>query len=247
MKKMLERGLLFVMLIIAAFVYTSCSNEDRLYLDNNSTDVDVELIASQYSVLFKEMYTSLLEEKKTELNSNLDIDLSNYEGKLIRQFLPKINAQNQLVQNLLPFKTRTLSDDKLSDTYTNFIHSIKGDIFDQDETILVKKISTYYESLEFTNLDKSTQTIIKLKLETLKKVRVALLESIYEFNTKSMTRISPGDRRIWSYTASNMSQCQLDASIDISLGVIGLVGAAVASPISGIVGVGIALWNYCTD
>lgn len=109
---MLERGLLFVMLIIAAFVYTSCSNEDRLYLDN---------------------------------------------------------------------------------------------------------------------------------------VRVALLESIYEFNTKSMTRISPGDRMIWSYTASNMSQCQLDASIDISLGVIGLVGAAVASPISGIVGVGMALWRYCTD
>lgn len=70
----------------------------------------------------------------------------------------------------------------------------------------------------------SSRQEIRLKLESIKKIRFVVVKGINEFFQKDSfsTRMSPGDRMIWSQSVSIMDGEQLHLLIDMTLAGAGL-------------------------
>lgn len=100
---------------------------------------------------------------------------------------------------------------------------IKSIMFDANVNLLTEKIEEFYVSPYFLTLHQNEQKELKLQLETLAKIRNSWIEILIEYyQPQTTTRMSPGDRMIWSDIAKQMNHKQQSNLIDASLYGIGI-------------------------
>ena len=92
---------------------------------------------------------------------------------------------------------------------------------------MVDEIDAFYDGANFKSLDLASRKEIKLRLESLKKIRFIIIRGVnkYILNETFSTRMSPGDRMIWSQAVSIMDANQLNGIIGMSLWSLGWVTA----------------------
>ena len=141
--------------------------------------------------------------------------------------------------------------DVLSSEYASLYKNLVGTIFKECKKIsvsesdidlnehfknfsLTEKIEEFYVSPYFLTLHQNEQKELKLQLETLAKIRNSWIEILIEYyQPQATTRMSPGDRMIWSDIAKQMNHKQQSNLIDASLYGIGIVCGPIPAGVVG--------------
>ena len=107
-------------------------------------------------------------------------------------------------------------------------------MFNEDVNLLVDKIAKFYMSSDFLTLNDFERQELQLQLETLIKIRNSWIDILTAYaQPQPTTRMSPGDRMIWSDIARQMTPKQQSNVIDASFYGIGLVCGALPAGIVG--------------
>ena len=85
---------------------------------------------------------------------------------------------------------------------------------------------------------------MKLRLESLKKVRYVIINGINEFvrDNNHISRISPGDRMIWSQSVSMLTKDQVHLLIDVTFVGVGFMATGYTNTMISIATTIHAIW-----
>lgn len=125
---------------------------------------------------------------------------------------------------------------------------IKSIMFDANVNLLTEKIEEFYVSPYFLTLHQNEQKELKLQLETLAKIRNSWIEILIEYyQPQATTRMSPGDRMIWSDIAKQMNHKQQSNLIDASLYGIGIVCGPIPAGVVGAIALAKSIFLAIVD
>ena len=198
--------------IILVAAFSSCSSEVETTSSLQQIyEEDVDVLSSEYAYLNEHF--------------------KNFSDVYFSQLSPKELA----LINRKSYSSETRNDNSSAIVIPeDFIMQIKSIMFDANVNLLTEKIEEFYVSPYFLTLHQNEQKELKLQLETLAKIRNSWIEILIEYyQPQATTRMSPGDRMIWSDIAKQMNHKQQSNLIDASLYGIGIVCGPIPAGVVG--------------
>ena len=200
--------------IILVAAFSSCSSEVETTSSLQQIyEEDVDVLSSEYASLYKNLVGTIFKDV--------------YFSQLSPKELALINRKS--------YSSETRNDNSSAIVIPeDFIMQIKSIMFDANVNLLTEKIEEFYVSPYFLTLHQNEQKELKLQLETLAKIRNSWIEILIEYyQPQATTRMSPGDRMIWSDIAKQMNHKQQSNLIDASLYGIGIVCGPIPAGVVG--------------
>lgn len=145
-----------------------------------------------------------------------------------------LDKEAEQVAKLLTLQTMYFEGEKAPHGVLVYPQSVKDSLFDlseiafaPDENLLLKHIASYQASDVFSSYSKPVQAEILAKMEIMRVLRRTIIkicdEREIEVIKRSMgLKMSPGDRMIWSEAVKQMTPCQRDVAMQLTLYGIGL-------------------------
>ena len=196
------------------------------------SDEQIAILSDKYAVLFEGLYNDLLRENVRISISESNISSEDYLTRRATDYINRLTSQENALFSYMLFTQSEITRE--GSVFIKFIESKKHLIFNENDNKLVDEIDAFYDGANFKSLDLASRKEIKLRLESLKKIRFIIIRGVnkYILNETFSTRMSPGDRMIWSQAVSIMDANQLNGIIGMSLwslgwGTAGSVGKAV--------------------
>ena len=154
---------------------------------------------------------------------------------LFNYYFSQLSPKELALINRKSYSSETRNDNSSAIVIPeDFIMQIKSIMFDANVNLLTEKIEEFYVSPYFLTLHQNEQKELKLQLETLAKIRNSWIEILIEYyQPQATTRMSPGDRMIWSDIAKQMNHKQQSNLIDASLYGIGIVCGPIPAGVVG--------------
>lgn len=219
-----------------SLLFFSCTNEEEYINTTNTNEAYSEEIinniSSEYASLVKDILL-MAKGSKTRANDDYISEISEGNKELL-EFIISSNIKNPLPSS-----------------FEQFINELTLDniLYNEDLSLLDEKINIYYSSQEYLEMDLKNKSIINLNIEIIKKTRDQIIQVILEDLNNAQTRMSPGDRMIWSQAYQQLDECQRDQlmsmNINVLIGYAGFIENAVVNAFSYLAGAAKALWDYC--
>ena len=245
MKKMFFYAGLIVSSIGFMMSY-SCTSRIEPTNDTHEIEEDIDALSSEYASLYADLAGTIFKECKkiseSESDANVDEHFKNFE----EEFLSQLSSREIALINRFKLSA-TRSDNMLTTIIPDdFISEIKPIMFNEDVNLLVDKIAKFYMSSDFLTLNDFERQELQLQLETLIKLRNSWIDILTAYaQPQPTTRMSPGDRMIWSDIARQMTPKQQSNVIDASFYGIGLVCGALPAGIVGAIALAKSIfWPY---
>lgn len=208
-----------ILAIMVVLLYTcmlnSCQKDNIM---NNEANIllDRETLPVKYGEIFEQLAISaFLADKNCTVSEITNSFLSN----LSQEYLMLLDKQN----------TKSQSGDYFLCLSDSLITILKPSLFIEDLGKLDIKIEEVLNSEFFENLSNEMKEQCRLELYTLKNCRDGLVDIMVKaYNGELIkTRLSPGDRMVWSEISKNMSEEDRENITQAGLLGIGLSGGAV--------------------
>lgn len=173
----------------------------------------------------------LQEGKRFSQTDNADID--EYFKAYIEKYAANLTAEELILFENQLAKTRS----EIIIIPKEFLNKIQSFMFHENTELLVNEISCFYDSPYFVNLNKNDQDNLRIKFESLIQIRDITIEGLIDIISKERiaTRMSPGDRMVWSGAVAQLTDEQRSKLIDAGLIGIGFVASGVGATAVGIV------------
>lgn len=238
-KSLLQIGLAVIVSAVFCMSLSSCSSEaeptthnDLLLLEEN-----VDALSSGYASLYEDLFKTIQQEYKQISASNIDTNtyFENFAELYISQLTPEEHDLLNRSSNL--YGTRSADEpNQILLIPDEFLNRIKPILVDEDVNLLTEEIDQFYKSSYFLSLNNEEQYELKIQLESLKKIRNATIEIVIDYftNEGETTRMSPGDRMIWSGLVNQMTDKQRKQFIDVNITGMGLVSNGLAATTLGL-------------
>lgn len=241
MKKTLTKIGLAVVFSAGLFVgLHSCSSKMDSDLNDETLigGEDARTLASGYAAIYEDILRTIIQDQKQI--SKTDFDVDEYSKNFAELYMSRLTPEQSKLLNRVN-SSGTRGADQPITVPDEFIDVLKPLMFNENLYLLAEEIDKFYGSEYFLNLDKAEQHELTIQLETLKLTRNTVVILIVESQNEGGsvgTRMSPGDRMIWSEAASQMTEQQLDIAVGLTLGSMGVVlnkvGAAITWGIASI-------------
>ena len=202
--------------IILVAAFSSCSSEVETTSSLQQIyEEDVDVLSSEYASLYKNLVGTIFKECKKISVSESDIDLNEHFKNFSDVYFSQLSPKELALINRKSYSSETRNDNSSAIVIPeDFIMQIKSIMFDANVNLLTEKI--------------------ELQLETLAKIRNSWIEILIEYyQPQATTRMSPGDRMIWSDIAKQMNHKQQSNLIDASLYGIGIVCGPIPAGVVG--------------
>ena len=222
--------------IILVAAFSSCSSEVETTSSLQQIyEEDVDVLSSEYASLYKNLVGTIFKECKKISVSESDIDLNEHFKNFSDVYFSQLSPKELALINRKSYSSETRNDNSSAIVIPeDFIMQIKSIMFDANVNLLTEKIEEFYVSPYFLTLHQNEQKELKLQLETLAKIRNSWIEILIEYyQPQATTRMSPGDRLIWSDIAKQMNHKQQSNLIDASLYGIGIVCGPIPAGVVG--------------
>lgn len=241
-RSLLKIGLAVILSAIFSVSLPSCSSETEFTPNRNNLflEEDIDILSSGYSDLYSDLFKIILQEYKEISVSDADVDIDKYFKYFAELYVSQLTPEeNKLLKRGAHLYDTRSSDEpnKIITVPDEFVNKIKPIMFDEDVSLLTGEINKFYNSQYFLNLNAEEQQELKIQLESLKKIRNSVIDILIDHfqHENIMTRISPGDRMIWSQAVSQMTDEQRSKLIDAGLAGIALVSSGPAAAVVTIV------------
>lgn len=225
--------------IIFVVAFSSCTSEEETTTNLQQIyEVDVDALSTEYASLYKDLIGTIFKECKEISVSESDIDLKEHFKNFSDIYFSQLSPKELALINRKSYSSKTRNGNSSPIVIPeDFIMQIKSIMFDANVNLLTEKIQDFYVSPSFITLPLNEQKELKLQLETLAKIRDSWIEILIEYyQPKAITRMSPGDRMIWSDIAKQMNHRQQSNLIDASLFGIGIVCGPIPAGVIGAIG-----------
>lgn len=196
------------------------------------SDREIEILSDRYAKIFEGMYNALLKEKKRISNLGAKTPSEDYLEQYATSYINSLVREEQALLSYM-FSSPSVLTRKESIIFKSYVSSIEPLIFEEDENKLLDEVNAFYDSSSFEASDLASRQEMKLRLESLKKVRYVIINGINEFvrDNNHISRISPGDRMIWSQSMSIMNEKQLHAILGMTLMGMGYIATGTGATI----------------
>ena len=256
MKKILfSKSQVFVFYLSLLVCFGACKGSDdelktsKENLFNNTinistySDNDIEILSDRYATLFEGIYNAILEEKKRISNLGSNISSEDYLIQYATNYINSLTSEEQAFISHM-FSEPSEFSRKERYVFMGFIQSIEPLIFEKDEDKLADEIDAFYNRTIYKSFDLSSRQEMKLRLESLKKVRYVIINGINEFvrDNNHISRISPGDRMIWSQSVSMLTKDQVHLLIDVTFVGVGFMATGYTNTMISIATTIHAIW-----
>lgn len=208
-------------LLSAILLVSSCNSSAPTVVDNPVEEQPVTMEC------YAEAYASLVSNLKTTLQSDAD-EISTFEDierifDSVYTTLPqrdKYCIEHFEFSGSVPLRSEELSASAdvhdLSQVLEDALLMITPYLFTERPEDLLEVIDSYKEQTCYTSLSEKERSVVDEALLMLDAIRPLLLSKLSSDDNKVKTRMSPGDRMIWSEAASSMKDCQRAAASVIS-------------------------------
>lgn len=213
------KTLKFTRLLLIVLLFTICMTNSC----QKNNDINIERIAmldktlpAKYGEIFEQLATTVfLSDKSSTISEISDSFINN----LSEEYLILLDRQ----------QTRSQSQDYSFCLSDSLIAVLKPYLFVENLNELDGKIEDVLNSDYFENLSDEMKEQCSLELYTLKYCRDGLVNVIVKvYNGEVIiTKLSPGDRMIWSEISQNMSEEDRENIVQAGLLGMGLTGSAV--------------------
>ena len=209
--------------IILVAAFSSCSSEVETTSSLQQIyEEDVDVLSSEYASLYKNLVGTIFKECKKISVSESDIDLNEHFKNFSDVYFSQLSPKELALINRKSYSSETRNDNS------------SAIVIPEDFIMQIKSIEEFYVSPYFLTLHQNEQKELKLQLETLAKIRNSWIEILIEYyQPQATTRMSPGDRMIWSDIAKQMNHKQQSNLIDASLYGIGIVCGPIPAGVVG--------------
>lgn len=242
MKKKKSNNHIIVMATTIMILFQSCTSDVENNIQHNesySTNYQIEILAKQYGDIYEDIFFKIYQEYKTLSKESIHIDKEKYSKHFINEYMKNLHKkQKELLQNdYFTFSRNAYETIDVSKKFPEFIDSIRTIMFNVNLDLLDIKISEFYTSEDYRELTSEEQQFIKLQLLNLKAARDIIVSIIVKHYKDSFTqsRMSPGDRMVYSEAASQMSDEELDRAISLGMQGISWVTVPVVGTIIAVV------------
>lgn len=225
------KKILTLMMAAALMIgFTACEKDDLAVEET----VKVTKYTSQaYIKIYDDMLKKIVKdvEQIIENEDNIDEFAHNFYESYFNSLSP--SDQNLLRNNYIE-KLSTRSGEEIEDVniLTNgLFERFAPFMCDVDVNLLYNEISLLYNESFFKELSPDLQTALEIQLETLKNSRDIMISFIVDLYDNKITRMSPGDRMVWSECAAQMTDEQREQFIETQLFSMSLVCSGPAAAI----------------
>lgn len=226
MKKCLFK-ICFVVILsaILSLAFSSCISEIESLADSGSPFVeeDVDALAKGYSSLYSDLFKTIMQDYKQILDSGLQINMNEYSKNILDSYMSRLTPE----ESKLIHRTQNFCNTRSSEHSTKIItipeeleNKIKSVLLNEDLNLLIEEVNKFYDSPYFLSLSCKEQQELRIQLESLKNIRNSVIEIMIDHiqdHEGVQTKMSPGDRMIWSRSVSQMSQRQVTRLVDATL------------------------------
>lgn len=233
-----------VFIVFGGVLLPSCET----YTPNNlQCEIKSNDTTSSYICLYNDMVQTISQDISNIITTNGDIN--KYSQEFYESYFNKLSPLNQsiLYNNSFDVISTTRNNPDLNILSNGLFDKFAVFLLDSNINTLHAEIAAFYNEPYFLNLNYDEQSALKLQLEALKSTRDSMVNLIVTTNSyQSSTRMSPGDRMIWSECASQMTDSQRENFINIQIFGIGLVCAGPAAIMFSIVEFIKNVWEFGT-
>lgn len=173
------------------------------------TNYAPEAIVLEFSAVYDDLSKRVMREYKQIAGSNVDIE--DYFEHFSESYIHDLTAREKAaLDNIHYYSSATRSGEGA--LVEGFIEELKPLMYHEDLTVLETEINKFYGSPDFLNLSDAGQQDARIKLGCIVGVRNSLVDVIIDcFESKNIeTRMSPGDRMVWSAAIQQLYPDQLE-------------------------------------
>lgn len=204
-------------LLSAILLVSSCNSSAPTVVDNPVEEQPVTMEC------YAEAYASLVSNLKISLQSDAD-EISTFEDierifDSVYTTLPqrdKYRIEHFEFSGSAALRSEDLSTsaevDDLYQVLEDALLMITPYLFTERPEELLEVIESYKEQTCYTSLTEKERSVVDEALLMLDTIRPLVLSKLSSDDHKVQTRMSPGDRMIWSESAKSMSDCQRKAA-----------------------------------
>lgn len=208
-------------LLSAILLVSSCNSSTPTVVDNPMEEQPVTMEC------YAEAYASLVSNLKISLQSDAD-EISSFEDierifDSVYTTLPqrdKYRIEHFEFSGSAALRSEDLTTsaevDDLYQVLEDALLMITPYLFTERPEELLEVIESYKEQTCYTSLTEKERSVVDEALLMLDTIRPLVLSKLSSDDHKVQTRMSPGDRMIWSEAASSMKDCQRQAASVIS-------------------------------
>jgi len=208
-------------LLSAILFVSSCNSSAPTVVDNPVEEQPVTMEC------YDEAYASLVSNLKTTLQSDAD-EISTFEDieRIFDSVYTTLPLRDKYCIEHFEFSASAAlrSDDLSSSAEVQNLYQVLEDallmvtpyLFTERPEDLLEVIESYKEQTYYTSLTEKQRSVVDEAFLMLDAIRPLVLSKLSSDDNKVQTRMSPGDRMIWSEAASSMSPCQRKAASVIS-------------------------------
>lgn len=204
-----------ILIAISILCVTSCEKAD----DGVRQDVNFnETTAQAYVRICDDMFKTITQDVVQIVKNDEDID--GYSKNFYDSYFDNLSlSDKKLLNNNYLGTLVTRSGDGLEELniLTNGVFDrFKPLLLEGDVALLYNEMSLFYNEPYFQGLSTDAQTILIVQLETLKNARDNMIDFVIALrNNQETTRMSPGDRMIWSECAAQMTDAQREEILNL--------------------------------
>lgn len=214
--------------VIFCVTFYACDSDQELRgVDEDLfVEEDIEELSDAYSAVFLDIFHALKQEYKQISGS--DIDITRHFERFAESYTRNTRYSDSYIPRDPDGSKGVI---KVSD---EFLDKIKPIMLDEDLSLLKNEINEFYNSPYFLSLNNVDRQELRIQLESLIKIRDCVTEIVIDYaqNGNSMTRMSPGDRMVWSEAMKILNDSQRRNAADAVIIGIALV---TTGPMAGIV------------
>lgn len=224
MKRKELNNYIAIMAATVMMLFQSCTSDienNVQSIESQSTNDQIEVLANQYGDIYEDIFFQIYQEYKSLAKDSIQIDKEKYSNHFINDYMKDLpKEQKAILQNdRFAFSRNADESIDINKKFPEFIDSIKSIMFNANLDLLNEKICEFYTCKDYLELTVEERQFIKLQLLNLKKSRDIIASIIVEHYKDSFvqSRMSPGDRMVYSEAASQMTDEELDRTISLGM------------------------------